>query len=186
MHTSIECHHIVQEADGGDNSFDNCIPLCLNCHGRVGSYNPRHPIGNQYSEKELKQRRNNFYAQMNPPSAAQSPPRQDPIIIDLTPEDLENFFKEKTEAQAQRQIAPLIGKWMKVSGPLGDYSNGCLFLSNHHYPATLFHVWTLFNGSPWTDLLSEMNIGTPITLQGQIEFVNRLGVQLIYRELLNA
>jgi len=66
VHTLVECHHIVQEADGGDSSFDNCIPLCLNCHGRVASYNPRHPIENQYSEKELKQRRNNFYAQMNP------------------------------------------------------------------------------------------------------------------------
>jgi hypothetical protein len=75
VHTLVECHHIVQEADGGDNSFDNCIPLCLNCHGRVASYNPRHPIGNQYSEKELKQRRNNFYAQMNPDHSGRFPHR---------------------------------------------------------------------------------------------------------------
>lgn|SRR5208283_3494798 len=102
VHTLIECHHIVQEAHGGDNSFDNCIPLCLNCHGRVASYNPRHPIGNQYSEQELKQRRNNFYAEMNPDHSGQLPPRQQPDIQDLTPEDLENFFKEKTEAQAQK------------------------------------------------------------------------------------
>jgi hypothetical protein len=122
---------------------------------------------------------------MNPDHSGQLPPRQ-PDIQNLTPEDLENFFKEKTGAQAQKQIAQFIGKWMKVSGPLADYSDGRLTLSNHQYPATLFHVWTLFNGSPWTDLLLEMNIGTPITLQGQIAFVNRLGVQLIYCELLDA
>jgi hypothetical protein len=75
---------------------------------------------------------------------------------------------------------------MKVYGPLADYSDGTLRLSKHQYPATRFHVWTLFNASPWTDLLSEMNIGTPITLQGQIAFVNRIGVQLIYCELLDA
>src|SRR5260370_1273449 len=77
VHTLVECHHIVQEADSGDNSFDNSIPL-------------------------------------------------------------------------------------------GDYSAGRLILSNHHFPSTAFHVWTLFHGSPWTDLLSEMNIGTHITLQVQM------------------
>jgi HNH endonuclease len=185
VHTLVECHHIVQEAEGGDNSFDNCIPLCLNCHGRVLSYNIEHPIGNKYRPNELKQRRNNFYAQMNPGPSGLFPPRQEPDILVLTPEDLANFFKEKTDAQAQKQIAPLIGKWMKVSGPLGDYSDGRLILSNHCYPATLFNVWTLFHGSPWSDLLSDMNIGTLITLQGQIAFVNRLAVQLIYCELLD-
>jgi hypothetical protein len=186
VHTLVECHHIVQEADGGDNSFDNCIPLCLNCHGRVLSYNQQHPIGNKYRPNELKKRRNNFYAQMNPDRSAQVAPRQEPDILDLTPENLNTLFKDKTEAQVQKQIAPLIGKWMKVSGPLADYSGGRLLLSNHHFPATAFHVWTHFNGTPWTDLLSEMNIGTQITLQGQIAHVDRLGVQLIYCELLDA
>ena len=32
-------------ADGGDNSVDNCIPLCFNCHAEVKSYNPKHPKG---------------------------------------------------------------------------------------------------------------------------------------------
>lgn len=57
----IECHHIMPKAKGGDNSFDNCIPLCFDCHEEVGSYNPEHPKGNKYRCKELKTRRDDFY-----------------------------------------------------------------------------------------------------------------------------
>ena len=35
--TKMTLHHIVQRADGGDDSFDNCIPLCLNCHEDMGT-----------------------------------------------------------------------------------------------------------------------------------------------------
>lgn len=28
----IELHHIKQVADGGEDTADNCIPLCFNCH----------------------------------------------------------------------------------------------------------------------------------------------------------
>jgi len=31
----IELHHIVQKAKGGDDTFDNCIPLCLDCHAAI-------------------------------------------------------------------------------------------------------------------------------------------------------
>jgi hypothetical protein len=180
----VQCHHIVQEADGGDSSWENCIPLCPNCHGWVKSYNPRHPIGNQISEKELQQRRNNFYARMNP--STELPARTDPELLDITPKDLENLFKEQTDVQAQKQIAPFIGKWMRVDGPLGDFSSdGRLLLANHHYPATIYNVWMKVNARPWIDLLSEADKGTHLTVQGQICFVNRLAVQLIYCELLD-
>lgn len=60
----IECHHIIPRADGGDDSFDNCIPLCFDCHGEIGSYNSKHPKGNKYTVKELKTRRDDFYARV--------------------------------------------------------------------------------------------------------------------------
>lgn len=59
----IELHHIVQAAEGGDDSADNCIPLCLNCHAEVKSYNPKHPKGRRFTEKELKGHRDKYYAQ---------------------------------------------------------------------------------------------------------------------------
>ena len=57
----IELHHIVQKADGGEDSFDNCIPLCFDCHAEVKSYNNRHPKGKKYTESELKIRRDRWY-----------------------------------------------------------------------------------------------------------------------------
>lgn len=61
----MQVHHIVQEADGGDNTFENGIPLCLDCHAEVKAYNPHHPIGIKYTETELKQHRDNWYAKVN-------------------------------------------------------------------------------------------------------------------------
>ena len=187
VHIAVECHHIVQEEDGGDNSFDNCIPLCRNCHSYVASYNPRHPVGTQYSENELKKRRNNFYAEMNSARSGGWPPWLDPDIVEITPEELKALFEDgKTDAQVQKQIAPLIGKWMRIEGPLENYSDGSLWLKNHNYPQTVGHVWTHFNGSPWTDILSDLDKGTHLILQGKIAWVMKGIVQLIYCELLNS
>lgn len=57
----IEVHHIVQRAAGGEDSFDNAIPLCFDCHSEIGSYNPNHPKGNRFKPGELKRIRDAFY-----------------------------------------------------------------------------------------------------------------------------
>lgn len=57
----IELHHIIQKADGGEDSYENCIPLCFNCHADVKAYNPRHPKGKKYTESELKRHRDVWY-----------------------------------------------------------------------------------------------------------------------------
>jgi hypothetical protein len=59
LYTNV--HHIKQETDEGENILDNAIVLCLRCHGEVGHYNPRHPIGDKYSEEELKGHRNKWW-----------------------------------------------------------------------------------------------------------------------------
>ena len=61
----IELHHIKQHADGGEDTFENCIPLCFDCHSEVRMYNPKHPKGNRYTEAELIQRRDLFYQEIN-------------------------------------------------------------------------------------------------------------------------
>lgn len=63
--TKINLHHIVQIADGGNNSFDNCIPLCLDCHEDMGKADPRHSTGKHYSHSELRMHRDNWYASVN-------------------------------------------------------------------------------------------------------------------------
>ena len=57
----IEVHHITQKSEGGSDDFWNLIPLCFDCHSEVKSYNPEHPKGNKFSEKELRERLVRFY-----------------------------------------------------------------------------------------------------------------------------
>jgi hypothetical protein len=63
--TKIELHHIIQVSDNGPNTFDNCIPLCFDCHADVKSYNPKHPKGKQFTDSELKRHRDNWYKKVN-------------------------------------------------------------------------------------------------------------------------
>ena len=43
------------------NAIDNAIPLCYECHAKVGHYNIEEPRGNKYSPNELKRRREQVY-----------------------------------------------------------------------------------------------------------------------------
>lgn len=52
----MKLRHIRQKADSGNDTEENCIPLCFNCHAEVKSYNFTHPKGLKYSEQELKER----------------------------------------------------------------------------------------------------------------------------------
>lgn len=58
----LQLHHIVPVAKGGDNSADNCIPLCPNCHAQVENYNPKHALVRKYTSTELKAHRDKCYA----------------------------------------------------------------------------------------------------------------------------
>jgi len=57
----IEVHHIIPESISHDNSIDNAITLCFDCHSDVGHYNKSHPKGNKYSPKELKAHRDRLW-----------------------------------------------------------------------------------------------------------------------------
>jgi hypothetical protein len=71
---NIEGHHIVPESKGGDGSFDNCIPLCFDCHADVGHYNKEHPRGRKYSSKELRKHRDNWYEHVKTMNSPQERP----------------------------------------------------------------------------------------------------------------
>jgi len=60
----IELHHIQQSAEGGKDTFENCIPLCFNCHGDMRSYDHKHPRGTKYTEDELKSHRDMWYTKV--------------------------------------------------------------------------------------------------------------------------
>lgn len=62
--TKIELHHIKQKAYGGEDTFENCIPLCLTCHADMGKGDPKHPKGKRYTEEELRGHRDRWYAKV--------------------------------------------------------------------------------------------------------------------------
>ncbi len=56
----MEIHHIVQPDDGGDNSIENAIPVCFECHAEIASYNPKHPRGRKFTSEELRLHKENW------------------------------------------------------------------------------------------------------------------------------
>ncbi|TAL17953.1 hypothetical protein EPN96_03480 [bacterium] len=61
----VAVHHIKLESKGGDNSAENAIALCLDCHADMSSYDHQHPIGTKYSEAELRSHRDKWYDKVN-------------------------------------------------------------------------------------------------------------------------
>ena len=59
--TNIEAAHIIAESEGGPSDEDNGIPLCFDCHLRIGSYNDSHPRGNKFRPDELRKLRDEVY-----------------------------------------------------------------------------------------------------------------------------
>jgi hypothetical protein len=57
----IELHHIQQRSKGGPDTFENCIPLCFDCHADMRSYDHKHPKGRKYTEAELVAHRDEWY-----------------------------------------------------------------------------------------------------------------------------
>ncbi|RDK86977.1 HNH endonuclease [Marinirhabdus gelatinilytica] len=58
---NIEVHHIKPQKQGGDDSIDNAIGLCFNCHADAGHYFAGHPKGSKLSPSELKKHRNSWF-----------------------------------------------------------------------------------------------------------------------------
>jgi hypothetical protein len=63
----IELHHIIHKSEGGDDSLDNCIPLCLECHADMRSYDHKHPKGTKFTPKEIKIHRDQWYEKFGKP-----------------------------------------------------------------------------------------------------------------------
>jgi hypothetical protein len=55
----IEVAHMPGEEQ--KNAIENAIPLCFDCHAKIGHYNPRHPRGIWFTPEELRKRRDQIY-----------------------------------------------------------------------------------------------------------------------------
>jgi len=60
--TKMEIHHILPKSQGGEDTEDNGIPLCFDCHAEVAAYDPQHPKGKRFTPSELKRHKEQWFA----------------------------------------------------------------------------------------------------------------------------
>jgi hypothetical protein len=58
----IEIDHIIPQAEGGPDTYENAIPVCFECHAEIHSYNLNHPRGRKFQPEELRAHRNQWLA----------------------------------------------------------------------------------------------------------------------------
>jgi hypothetical protein len=109
-------------------------------------------------------------------------------FVDVTPKDLRRVFEEHTEIQARMRVADVIGKWMKVSGPLGNVGDctSSLQVTFAYRPSPRAVVYMYFYKKKWFDRLSFLNVGDNITVVGRIREVRGGGLYLDNCELIDS
>jgi len=101
-------------------------------------------------------------------------------IAKVTPEEMWSYFNNLTDIQAQKLVAPLKGRWIVVSGPLGNV------LSEREDRAQLTFkygtysksIYMYFKDKKWIDGLSVINHGKTIKVLGKIDRVTSVNLDL--------
>lgn len=57
----MEIDHIIPRNEQGPSTYDNGIPVCLECHAEIHSYNDKHPRGRKFQPEELRQHRDQWF-----------------------------------------------------------------------------------------------------------------------------
>lgn len=115
--TKMELHHIKQKAYGGEDTYENCIPLCFDCHSDMGKADPKHPKGKRYTESELIAHRDSWYQKVRD-SNGLAP--QEMTSVDaaraMTQIFLDNFPKLQRIAEeiAQQRVDELCSEILKT------------------------------------------------------------------------
>jgi hypothetical protein len=105
----------------------------------------------------------------------------DRVFVSQTPRELVGLFKRETGILAQKQADVFYGKWMRLSGrldtitPLSGNSAQVTFAKPLGAGPTVFMM--LIDGD-YIDELSVLKKGTRLTVEGKIERIDPLSVQL--------
>lgn len=100
---NIEIHHIKPQKDGGDDSFDNAIALCFDCHSDAGHYFAGHPKGSKLSPEELIKHRKYWFEIVETHNIR--PPSEEVIEIIVKEEEFTPIFiREETRYIDKKSI----------------------------------------------------------------------------------
>jgi hypothetical protein len=106
--------------------------------------------------------------------------KEEKIFIDLTPEQLIAFYADNTSIQADRLVAPSIGKWMSLSGRLSEVISSYPGFAQLTFTRRGLgsQVFMYFRDQTLIDRLSMLNRRTQMTVHGKIEKVDMFAVHL--------
>jgi predicted thioredoxin/glutaredoxin len=109
----------------------------------------------------------------------------DRVIVNVAPEYLTGFFKEHTEAQANKLVSAYIGKWIKISGFVGDVGLSESFATVYMELPQCIAVYLQFNGKKLMNRVEVIRRGEEIHAIGQIDRVSAATFRLKNCELLD-
>jgi hypothetical protein len=125
-------------------------------------------------------------AQKEQPTPIARKPQEKPerIAVDVTPEYLMEFYKGRTAVQADKLMATYIGKWRKLSGPLGNvWAKNFQGTLVSFEPRELWPIVMYFDDD-WIQRLEVLTPGTPISAFCQIKDASMVNVRFEHCELL--
>ena len=98
------------------------------------------------------------------------------------------MFGDLTDIQAQAVLAPFIGTWIEISGAVDSVMDFDSFVQvtldrEEDGPYRRHTSYLMFPAEEWRGPLARLANGDPITVQGEIERVTRVDVQLQKCEL---
>jgi tRNA_anti-like len=115
-----------------------------------------------------------------------------PSICSPDPRELVGLFKRETSVQAQKQADAFYGKWIRVSGVISDVGAWSGFSSQvtiyyRKADLTSFPVFMMFRDREYVEnRLATLRKGDTITVQGEIERIDSVSVQLTNCELVDS
>jgi hypothetical protein len=104
--SKMEIHHIVPKSEGGEDTEENGIPLCFDCHADVESYNPKHPKGRRYTSSELRKHKEQWFSIcMNPPwEVTKISQEVESVEIPIINDEIFNILREDDRRPAERLV----------------------------------------------------------------------------------
>lgn len=56
----METDHMQPTGEGGKDDIDNALPVCFECHAEIHCYNTDHPRGRKFTERELREHKDQW------------------------------------------------------------------------------------------------------------------------------
>jgi hypothetical protein len=121
-----------------------------------------------------------------PPAQPDTPEPEERTFVDVTSRYLVGLFEGLTNVQAAPLTKPFIGKWIRVSGPLGNVSGTRLdtlqvtfqfqstFLADRDY----FTVYMYFDRERWEERLAVIPPGTTVSVVGRLREFDSILIHL--------